>query len=233
MRHQMEGAKDSCHRSRSSEPSLRSAVTPACFTCRTSLASRPPPHPGEHAKSSRVCSAEAFLHIPHICLWFTEQVTSPACLNSCFGNNLPPARSLPLPNWGGSDHLLAAACQVLLCRRNPAVTWSAAFTGDRMNNLFVEFTPSLTFRCLTPGGSSFNNIDSAPLLSASSDKARKQRERTQYQNQGHQRWCVFHTMTFVILSLLKQYIWTCGWGLNRLQAFELSDKTYCVPPMAR
>lgn len=94
MRHQLEGAKDSCHRARSSEPYFRSVVTLACFTCHTSLASRPPPHSGEHAKSSRVCRAEAFLHIPHICLWFTEQVTSPACLNSCFGDDaahlLPP-----------------------------------------------------------------------------------------------------------------------------------------------
>lgn len=88
--HQIEGAKDFCHRARSSEPLLRSAVTPACFTCRASLASRPPPHSGERAKCSRMYSAEAFLHIPHICLWFTEQVTSPACLNSCSGVDASP-----------------------------------------------------------------------------------------------------------------------------------------------
>lgn len=149
------------------------------------------------------------------------------------------SRSLPLLAWtaasvttpptfylltGPPNHMLAAPCQVLLCRWNPAVTWCAAFTGDCMNNLFVEFSLSLTFRCLTPGGSSFNNIDSAPLLCASSDKVgNKQSERTQYQNHGYQGCCVFHTMTFAILSLLKQYIWTCGWGLNGLQAFELAN----------
>lgn len=101
MCHQTECAKDSCHRARSSEAALRSAVTRACFTCRASLASRPPPHSGEHAKSSLMCSTEAFLHIPHICFWFTEQVTSPACLNSCFADHTSPPRRLPPPNWGG------------------------------------------------------------------------------------------------------------------------------------
>lgn len=113
MRHQIEGAKDSCHRARSSEPSLRSAVTPACLTCRASLASRPPPHSGEHAKSSRVCSAEAFLHIPHICLWFTEQVTSPACLNSCFVDDAP----LP-PSPTRTFHLLTGEVWRPLARRS-------------------------------------------------------------------------------------------------------------------
>lgn len=118
-------------------------------------------------------------------------------------------RQRPTPSppsiWGEVWRPLA--CRSLsgspLPGRTRAVTWCAAFTGDGMNNLFVEFSLSLTFQCLTPEGSSFNNIDSAPLLCASSDKVgNKQSERTQYQNHGYQGYYVFHTMTLTILSLL-------------------------------
>lgn len=76
-----------------------------------------------------------------------------------------------------------------------------------MNNLFVEFSPSLTFGWLTPRGCSFNNIDSAPLLCASSDKVGKQSEHTQYQNHGYQGCCVFHTMIFFRCSVTPKTVY--------------------------
>lgn len=120
VRHQVDGAKGPCHRAHSVQPPLGSAVSAACLARAASLASRLPPHSGERAHSHRVRSA-SLLHIPRICLWFTEQVSPPACLDSCFGIEQPP----PPPHHlhrGCEDHSRAAPCQILLCRRNPPVT---------------------------------------------------------------------------------------------------------------
>lgn len=88
VRHQVEGAKHPCHRAHCVDPPLGSAVTAACLARGASLASRLPPHSGERAHSHRACSA-SLLHIPRICFWFTEQVSPPACLDSCFGVEQP------------------------------------------------------------------------------------------------------------------------------------------------
>lgn len=104
VRHQVDGAKDPCHRAHCVEPPLGSAVRAACLTCAASLASRLPPHSGERAHSHRVCSA-SLLHIPRICLWFTEQVSPPSCLDSCFGIEQPtpssPSPPPPITSTGG------------------------------------------------------------------------------------------------------------------------------------
>lgn len=165
-------------------------MTPACLAglkAATSLRWACPIQPGVQRSS--------LLHIPRICLWFTEQVTSPACLNSCFGEeNTPPSP----PNGGVKTTRAPLPVRLSSAGQTPPVTWCAAFTGDRMNNLFVEFSPSLTFRCLTPRGCGFNNIDSALLLCASSDKIEKQSKRTQYQNHGYPACGVFHTKIFLL-----------------------------------
>lgn len=217
MRHQIEGAKDSCHAARSSDPipqmrcdtGVLHVSRLARLEATTSLRWACQIQPGVQHWSLFAYSSYLFMvywagHFP--CL--LEQLL-----------RQPPTPPLLLTG----EVWRPLACCSLSGSPLPAVTWCAAFTGDRMNNLFVEFSPSLTFLCLRPGGSSFNNIDSAPLFCASSDKVGKQRERTQYQNHGYQGCCVFHTMTFAMLSLLKRYIWTCGWGLNGLQAFELGN----------
>lgn len=113
-------------------------------------------------------SFKSFLHILRTCLWFTEQVTSPACLNSCFSDDPPP-------------FFLTGVGRLLVCRSlssspllaKPAGDLMHSLYWDHMNNLFFEFSPTLTFRCLMPTGFGFNNIDSAPFLCASSDKVWK------------------------------------------------------------
>ncbi len=70
-----------------------------------------------------------------------------------------------------------------LLRVRPASDLLHSLYWDHMNNLFFEFSPNLTFRCLIPTGFGFNNIDSAPFLCASSDKVWKHSLCTWYQNQ--------------------------------------------------
>lgn len=134
------------------------------------LSSSPPQ--GEHAilpNSTQFAVRKPFLHIPHTCLWFTEQVTSPACLNSCFSDDLtPPPPALFLTGVGRLLVCCSLSSSPLLVR--PGGDLMHSLYRGHMNNLSFEFSPTLTFRCLMPTGFGFNNIDSAPFLCASSDK---------------------------------------------------------------
>lgn len=144
---------------------LKSAATPD-LACLSHLNSSPPQ--GEHTilPNPTQCSVQKpFLHILHTCLWFTEQVTSPACLNSCFSDDPPP---LFLTGVGGILVCCSLSSSPLLVR--PAGDLMHSLYWGHMNNLSFEFSPTLTFRCLMPTGFGFNNIDSAPFLCASSDK---------------------------------------------------------------
>ena len=148
---------------------LKSAVTSVCLTCCALPQLNSSPPQGEHAimPNPTPCTVQKpFLHIPHTCLWFTEQVTSPACLNSCFSDD-PPF----LTGVGRLLVCCSLSSSPLLVR--PAGDLMHSLYWGHMNNLSFEFSPTLTFRCLMPTGFGFNNIDSAPFLCASSDKVWK------------------------------------------------------------
>lgn len=94
------GGKESCHDVWyiSEIKRFRSLRWHQCFylVCLSHLNCSAPQ--GEHVilPNPTQCKVQKpFLHILHTCLWFTEQVTSPACLNSCFIDDPPP---LPSPS---------------------------------------------------------------------------------------------------------------------------------------
>lgn len=94
------------------------------------------------------------------------------------------SRSLPLLAWTAVSEMnppprpfLTEVGRLLMCCSLSSSSLLLRPAGDllhrlywgHMNNLSFEFSPALTFWCLMHTGFDFNNIDSAPLLCASSD----------------------------------------------------------------
>lgn len=165
--HLMEGGKDSCHDVRYIKRFLKSTVTSVRLTCRASLIS------SHHLPQVSTLSCQIqlfqilFAYSSHLFMVY-------------WAGHFPCLLEQLLQRWP-PPFFLTGVGRLLVCRSlssspllaKPAGDLMHSLYWDHMNNLFFEFSPSLTFRCLMPTGFGFNNIDSAPFLCASSDKVWK------------------------------------------------------------
>lgn len=204
----MEVDRDPCQDVSSIKRSLKSTATSQRLTRRASLLSIP--HlPQVSALSlpnqTRAVQRTGSFFLSFFCIFLTLVY---GLLN----------RSLPLLAWTAASAMtppplyLTGVGRLLVCSslssspllERPAGDLTHSLYWDHMNNLFFEFSPILTFRCLMPTGSGFNNIDSAPLLCASSDKVWKRSQCTWYQNRGYRGSCrMFHALHSSILLTLR------------------------------